>query len=706
MFRNSKKLNEKLSIMLAKNPSGVILIAILLLNIVIIAASALIISALAPANIHDQGFWASVYYTISMILDAGAISNVVADVGQASVTLIIACLITVVLGSITFTGAVIGYVTNYISEFISTSDAGERKLRASNHTVILNWNSRASEIVNDLIYSKRPEVVVILVNDGREAIERELQERFANTLDSERRILRTHIEKSEMGFFKAWRYYVKHTLRNRVTVIVREGDTFSTQKLNDISIQQARTIIILGKDIQNSVCKFETMERLERNDKGNTNTIKTLIQVAELASSDDSAEDQKIVVETDDEWTLHLVKQIMAHKEQHGGDTIVPLMVNRVLGQILSQFSIMPELNIVYRDLFSNKGASFFSEPADGKMLEERYIGNYLYKNTTAIPLTCMTEKGVSTMYYLADDEDDVHNEIPPYQVPRSDICVNRKYRMERHYIIVLGHNSKTSSIMQGFQDFSGEWDYTDPDVEDPNILKILVIDDKKHLEKMGNYEAYPQVVGTIAADVYDKQTICDAIREFVMDHQEDTSILILSDDSVTNEEMDANALTYLIYVQEIKSALMKANPGFRSERVDVVVEILNPKNYDIVHSYNIDNIVISNRYLSKMITQIGEKDNLYAFYNDILTYDDPDSQSDSKELYIKPVGTFLTQVPDKCTAAELIRNVYNTSPKGNRSIVLGVVHPDGEMQIFSGNQNEIILNLRAEDKLIIFSSH
>ena len=102
MFRIDKKISEKLSITLAKNPTRVILMGSLLLNIVIIATSAMIISALAPDEIQNHGFWASVYYTISMILDAGAISNVVADVGHASVALIIACLITVVLGSITY----------------------------------------------------------------------------------------------------------------------------------------------------------------------------------------------------------------------------------------------------------------------------------------------------------------------------------------------------------------------------------------------------------------------------------------------------------------------------------------------------------------------------------------------------------------------------------------------------------------------------
>lgn len=88
-----------------------------------------------------------------MVLDAGCIEYVIADIGQSSVALILVCLLTVLVGMITFTGAVVGYVTNYISSFIENSKSGSRAIRVSGHTVILNWNSRASEIVNDLLYT-------------------------------------------------------------------------------------------------------------------------------------------------------------------------------------------------------------------------------------------------------------------------------------------------------------------------------------------------------------------------------------------------------------------------------------------------------------------------------------------------------------------------------------------------------------------------
>lgn len=709
-----RRFREWVSIRLAKNPASVILVAILVLNVVFFVTAALVISALAPATLRERGFWPSVYYTITMILDAGCISSVVEDVGQASVSLIMACLATVIVGSITFTGAVIGYVTNYISEFIGSSNAGERRLRASNHTVILNWNSRASEIINDLLYSGRKETVVVLVSGGKDAIGKEIHERLANTMDSEARALRRQVEEQNMGLFAAWRYVRKHQMKNRVTVVVREGDTFSTQKLNDISIKYAKAVIILGKDVQNTTCKYDLAERLEKNEKGNTNTIKTLIQVAELTGRSDSADNQKIVVETEDEWTLGLVNQIIRHKEKMGKCNIVPIAVNRVLGQILSQFSIMPELNMVYGELFSNKGAAFFSQLVPPETTEESYIPRYLETHRHAIPMTCMDGKEGRTFYYLADSERDVNR--TDGGKPEGDTCpleVNRDYWMDKRHIIILGHNSKSRAIMAGFDAFKGEWNYKDEkrirENGGPEILNILVIDDQKSLDKMDNYKAYPQVTATLPADVYDKTEICNAINRFVDSHEGDTSILILSDDTVLSEEMDANALTYLIYVQEIISNRLAKDPNFDTESIDVVVEILNPKNYDIVHSYNIDNIVISNRYISKMITQIGEKEDIYCFYNDILTYDEAgeaDEVYESKELYAKEAGSFLSRLPGPCKAGELIRWIYNASPEDNRAVVCGYVRKGGKMVIFSGDQDETLVDLRPSDKLIIFSNH
>ena len=173
MFR---RIRERISLFTVKQPSLTILIVIFILNLVLFAVAAGIISWLAPNSLAHSGFWPSVFYTITMVLDAGCIEYVIADIGQTSVALIIVCLLTVLIGMITFTGAVVGYVTNYISSFIENSKSGNRTVRVSGHTVVLNWNSRASEIVNDLLYTGKKETVIILSGQDSKDIEDEIND--------------------------------------------------------------------------------------------------------------------------------------------------------------------------------------------------------------------------------------------------------------------------------------------------------------------------------------------------------------------------------------------------------------------------------------------------------------------------------------------------------------------------------------------------
>ena len=70
-------------------------------------------------------------------------------------------------------------------------------------------------------------------------------------------------------------------------------------------------------------------------------------QESELTGLEDSWDNQKVIVEVEDPWTMQLVSRVIEHKESHGKSYIVPVSVDHILGQILSQFSIMPELNLV-----------------------------------------------------------------------------------------------------------------------------------------------------------------------------------------------------------------------------------------------------------------------------------------------------------------------------------------------------------------------
>ena len=705
-----KKFKEWLSIKRAKNPAGVVLGVILLINICVIAISAFIISAFHFKGTDDMNFFVAAYKTIAMVLDPGCISEVIADVGSAGVFISIFCLVVVIVGMVAFTGAVIGYVTNYISSFIEQANSGRHKLYISNHVVILNWNSRASEIINDFLYKDGKQNIVVLVSSRKEEIEREIEERLSDTIARENKKL---VESSSaLSWFKRKAYIRKNKIKKNITVFVREGDVFSSTQLDDISLDRARSIIILGNDINSTGCKYELNEILENNNRGNSLTVKTLMQVADITSKEESDDNQRIIVEVTDEWTSRLVDEIIKSKEVKGECSIVPIRVNQVLGQILSQFSLMPELNMVYAEMFSNRGAEFYAVEQPTSDMKE-YAKEYLKTHMNSIPLAFMESKGTNYCFYAANDDTELDKVVHNYERSDYSVDINRNYWIEHKNVVILGHNSKSRDIMQGFVSFSSEWVNNGE-----QIVSIVVIDDKNNLEKMDYYKDYPFVVKTVPADVYDRELICKTIEEFVKEHDEDTSILILSDDSVVSDDIDANALANLIIVEDIIKRKSE-EPDYVPGSIDVIVEIIDPKHYDLVSCYNVNNVVISNRYISKMIAQIGECDALFDFYNDILSYDDGNSNEnsdttyDSKEIYVKKVSRYFNEVPAKCTAAELIRAVLDATtseelPEAQRDavIMLGYVKPGKPMVIFGSDQRNIEVELGIDDKIILFASH
>lgn len=222
-----KKIKEYINIQLVKNPGRMVFISIFIFNIIFFMVAAIIISNFAVSGTEKMSFFEAVYCTITMILDAGCIQYVIEDIGTSGVAIVIICLSIVLIGMITFTGAVIGYVTNYISGFIESANSGTRKLNLYDHNVILNWNTRASEIVNDLLYCADKQKVVVLVDSRKKEVEREINERLSDTIAKENKAILDNC--SEMNFISRTFYLLKNSFRKRVTVIVREGDIFSSR---------------------------------------------------------------------------------------------------------------------------------------------------------------------------------------------------------------------------------------------------------------------------------------------------------------------------------------------------------------------------------------------------------------------------------------------------------------------------------------------
>lgn len=699
------RLHEWESVRFSRKPHSMMLLLILIVNVILVLLAAWVISAFAIRGNANTGFFTAVYNTFTMILDAGCIQSVISDPGSANIFLIIFCLVIIVVCMITFTGALIGYATNVVSSLIENANANSIRLWISGHVAVLGWNTRASEIINDLLYCREPQKVVVLADGGREAILRQIGERLNDTLDRENAALEKTVR--EMPWLKKKIWMHRHKLRNNIRLIVREGDIFSAAHLNNIQLDKAKSIIILGKDLRSAI--HEGADSETETEKGDNRTIKSLMQVVDIAGRSTSADNQKVVVEIENEWTGDLVDRIIQAKQFPEKCRVVPFRVHTVMGQLLSQFSLMPELNKVYSSLFSNKGTSLFARQRERSFRSSDYAEEYLNTHRKALPLLFIRDRNTREdyFYYMADSDKDI-DEVSEKVLDTCPLKLNPDYWLSEKYVLILGSNSKISNVMDGYRNFCGEW----TNAEHPQIVHITIVDEEEKHLKADHYKAYPFVENCISARITEQERITRIIRDFVYDHPQNASILILSDDTVPDDDIDAKMLTYLIYAKDV---INRARQNKRDENynTDIIVEVMDPRHVDLVRNYDIDNVVISNRYISKMVTQISEDFARYNLYADIMDYDEIGSAHyDGIEIYIKKAGEYFSELPPKNTPVDtVIRSVYEASrgfwgSELDFAMLLGYIDTRGELKLFGGARDQQTVTLTAEDKLIVFSNH
>ena len=122
---------EWTSIRYNRKPRAMTLNVIFLVNVALVLLSAWVISRFALPGTGRIGFFAAVYNTLTMMMDAGCIEAIIEDPAGTNLFLIVFCLVVILCSMVTFTGALIGYVTNVISGLIENANANSQPLRIS-----------------------------------------------------------------------------------------------------------------------------------------------------------------------------------------------------------------------------------------------------------------------------------------------------------------------------------------------------------------------------------------------------------------------------------------------------------------------------------------------------------------------------------------------------------------------------------------------
>ena len=133
-----RKLRERLNTSRINHPKFYLFFMLTTINVVFFLVAAFVIQHLLSSTVGSASYGVCLYYALTMVLDAGCITNVVENIGTAGTALVVACVFIVIIGMIAFTGAVIGYITTIISGIIENTNSGKWRLRVSGHTVLLN----------------------------------------------------------------------------------------------------------------------------------------------------------------------------------------------------------------------------------------------------------------------------------------------------------------------------------------------------------------------------------------------------------------------------------------------------------------------------------------------------------------------------------------------------------------------------------------
>ncbi|MDD4184413.1 MAG: hypothetical protein PHI01_03285 [Candidatus Izemoplasmatales bacterium] len=414
-------------------------------------------------------------------------------------------------------------------------------------------------------------------------------------------------------------------------VLVKHGDPLLRGDLDDISISEADAIIVMNKDMHEEVAK--------KMSKSDLNVIKVILSLGGI----DFVHNPPIVAEIKNYETkdkiLTLEKTVHTLKEH----VLIPVCFDKRLGQIIAQTIINPLMEDVYLSLFSFQGAEVYHLPGIS-------FSSSLEKGMYAFPIA-QSEEGVFVLSSSHDLIDKVADTISEFKKVHAK-PIDETTMMD---VYIIGKNNKLGFILESF----------------------------KAYEQLHKSEFCSQWV---ALDQVDE--MIDKVNAL----KKPATIVLLSDDTASQDSLDATVIDTLIYLQG----------HLERQDVNVIVELLDPRNDHIVKDFKIQNTIISNKIISLLLSKLALFSDTAAFYENLLTIAPGESGEDDQAIIIrKAESLFKDKLPlDFASKKELIRSVYEAF-KG-KIMPLGYFR-GGILEMYEGDlleQKQIVVE--AEDELVL----
>ncbi len=384
------------------HPYFVIFNLLIIYNLILIAAAALVMTYLMNGLEKDgivMGInWASylknLEYCAVFTMNTGGIYDVAPN------SVIVMKIILSILQMITFTGALIGLATSILQGMFDRRIHNIGKIKIKHHYVILEWSAVGPNLVRELSFMKGNKTIVILSELNRDDIIEQIDNYFLET----------------------------GTSKKHLKLFVKQGNPSSRKALKEINIHKAASIAILGAS-----------SWLNSTKQTDTTSFKILMSVMSITKT------ANIVIETDDPEVTKNIHDLMKASSDLAKTNISIFSRNTIVGHVLAKAALNASYPELYYSLLSFQGGSFYTvnKPYSVEEALTRYnscLPAFRYKTTD--------EDGSEKLFINALHEGVVRRSL--FKKKRaSELPFKKDLSKESFNLYVIGENDRSDAIKQ-----------------------------------------------------------------------------------------------------------------------------------------------------------------------------------------------------------------------------------------------------------------
>jgi hypothetical protein len=509
----------------------------------------------------------------------------------------IAAILAGITGVVIFS-TLIATLTTALNQAIRSLKRGHSRVLENDHTLILGWTHRVPEILRELVEANESEddpCVVILSEKDKEWMDEYLRNHFKE--------------------------------RSNLRIVTRSGTPASPKSLSHVSVQFAKSVIVLANCNENS--------DLECQIRSDARGIKTMLAIEAAAPEAEFP----IVIELYHPRNREVVNAVAPGR-------VFMVDAEEILAKVMVQTSRTTGLSVVYSELLSFDGCEMYFHNADWNGIS---FGECQFHFPDGVPIGIRKQSGEvklrpaidytmeaeDEVLIVAEDDSTIEFLDTPVAKPQERELKHWRLEPKQERLLLMGWSPKAHIIIEEYAEHVADGSRITIALHEPSDRIIEEVQ-----ATVGENEGLE--INLIQTNPFD----VEEVKKLAPFEYDDIMILPqkLGPDKDA-ETIDTETIVLLLLLRGLKKKLIDQGQKVTTK---IVTEVLDSNNHSLIYQAGVNDFIISNRMVSMIFAQMSEEPGIKLVYDDLF-------QEEGSEIYVKPAELYFESFPVKATFADLM---------------------------------------------------